>query len=92
MSRQDSVVRLNDGSRGSGSRVDSELKLGLLAVLGGETLEKESTETRTGTTTERVEDQETLKGLAVVWVVVLAAAQVRMYGDETHRQHVEFGQ
>jgi hypothetical protein len=66
VSRQDSVVRLNDGSWGSGSRVDSELKLGLLAVLGGETLKKESTETRTGTTTERVEDQETLKGLAVV--------------------------
>lgn len=73
MSRQDSVVRLDDGGRGSGSRVDSELELGLLAILSGETLEKESTETRTGTTTERVEDQETLKGLAVVWILLLAA-------------------
>jgi hypothetical protein len=66
VSRQDSVVRLNNGSRCSGSRVDSELELGLLAVLGGETLEEESTETRTSTTTERVEDQETLERLAVV--------------------------
>lgn len=69
MGRQDSVVRLNNGSRCSGSRVDSKLELGLLAVLGRETLKEESTETRTGTTTERVEDQETLERLAVVWVV-----------------------
>jgi hypothetical protein len=66
VSRENSVVRLNDGSRGSGSRVDGELELGLLAVLGRETLEEKSTETRTGTTTEGVEDQETLKRLAVV--------------------------
>jgi hypothetical protein len=66
VSRQDSVVRLNDGSRGSGSRVDSELELGLLAVLSRETLKEESTETGTSTTTEGVEDQEALERLAVV--------------------------
>jgi hypothetical protein len=91
VSRQDSVVRLNDGSRGSGSRVDSELELGLLAVLGGETLEEESTETRTGTTTERVEDQETLERLAVICIVELAAVQERMYDIKTYRRHDEFG-
>lgn len=66
VSRENSIVRLNDGSRGSGSRVDGELELGLLAVLGRETLEEKSTETRAGTTTEGVEDQETLKRLTVV--------------------------
>jgi hypothetical protein len=66
VSRQDSVVRLNNGSRGSGSRVDGELKLGLLAVLSRETLKEESTETGTSTTTEGVEDQEALERLAVV--------------------------
>jgi hypothetical protein len=66
VSRQDSVVRLNNGSRGSGSRVDGELELGLLAVLSRETLKEESTETGTSTTTEGVEDQEALERLAVV--------------------------
>lgn len=63
---EDGVVRLDDGSGDTGSRVDGELELALLAVLGRETLEKESTETGTSTTTEGVEDQETLQGVAVV--------------------------
>lgn len=67
VSRQNGVVGLNNGGRGARCRIDGELELGLLAELGRETLEEESTETGTGTTTERVEDQETLKGVAVVW-------------------------
>lgn len=63
---EDGVVRLDDGSGDTGSRVDGELELALLAVLGRETLEKESTETGTSTTTKGVEDQETLQGVAVV--------------------------
>jgi hypothetical protein len=35
---QNSVVGLNDGRRDTGSRVDGELELGLLAVLGSKTL------------------------------------------------------
>ena len=63
---EDGVVRLDDGSGDTGSRVDGELELALLAVLGRETLETESTETGTSTTTKGVEDQETLQGVAVV--------------------------
>jgi hypothetical protein len=69
VSRQNGVVGLNNGGRGSGSRVDGELELRLLAVLGREALEEESTETGAGTTAEGVEDKETLERVAVVWVV-----------------------
>ena len=63
---QDGVVGLNNGCRGLRSRVDTELQLALLAVINGETLHQQSTETRTGTTTEGVEDQEALEtGTAV---------------------------
>lgn len=63
---QDGVVGLNDGGSVLGGRVDTELQLRLLAVVDGETLHEESTETGSGTTTERVEDQETLETSAVV--------------------------
>lgn len=58
---QDRVVRLNDGDGGLRGRVDAELELALLAVVDGQTLHEESAETRAGTTTERVEDQEALE-------------------------------
>jgi hypothetical protein len=63
---QDGIVRLDDGSRNAGRRVDSELELALLAVLGGEPLKEEGTEARACTTAEGVEYQESLKGVAVV--------------------------
>jgi hypothetical protein len=65
--REDSVVGLNDRGRNARSRVDGELKLALLAVVGGKTFKEESTETGTCTSTEGVEDQETLERRAVVW-------------------------
>lgn len=60
------VVRLNNSGGNPRSWVDSKLKLRLLAIVGGEALEEERTETRTSSTTEGVENQETLKGRAVV--------------------------
>jgi len=66
VSREDSVVGLDDGRGNARSGIHSKLELALLAVIGRETLKEERTETRTCTTTERVEDQETLKGRAVV--------------------------
>jgi hypothetical protein len=63
---KDRVVRLNDRSCGLRGRVDAELELALLAVVHRETLHQQSTETRTGTATERVEDQESLETTAVV--------------------------
>lgn len=66
MGGEDGVVRLDNRVRGLRGGVDGELKLGLLAVVGGETLEQERTETRAGSTTERVEDEEALETRAVV--------------------------
>jgi hypothetical protein len=63
---QDGVVRLNHGGGSLRSRVDTELELALLAVVDGQTLHQEGSESRTGTTTEGVEDQETLETNAVV--------------------------
>ena len=63
---KDRVVGLNDGGGSLGSRVDAELELALLAVVDRETLHQESTETRTGTTTEGVEDEEALETNTVV--------------------------
>lgn len=60
VSRQHSVVGFNNSGRDTGSWVDGELQLALLAILSSQALQEQSTETRTGTTTERVEDQETL--------------------------------
>ena len=63
---KDGVVGLDDRGGDLGSRVDTELKLALLAVVNGQALHEESTETRTGTTTERVENEEALETRAVV--------------------------
>jgi hypothetical protein len=64
--RENSVVGLNHRGGDARSWVDSKLELALLAVVGREALEKKRTETGTCTTTERVEDEETLERGAVV--------------------------
>jgi len=64
--REDGVVRLNDGGGDLRRRVDGVAELGLLAVVNGEALEEERAETRASTTTDGVEDHETLKTGAVV--------------------------
>jgi hypothetical protein len=64
--REDSVVGLNDGGGDARSRVDGELELALLAVVGGKALKEKSTETGTCTSTEGVEDEETLERRAVI--------------------------
>lgn len=60
------VVRLNNRVGDLGGRVDRELELGLLAVIGREALEEESSETGSSSSTERVEDEETLETRTVV--------------------------
>jgi len=60
------VVWLNDGSGDLGARPDSEGDLGLLAVVDGQALEHQATETGTSTTTAGVEDKEALETSAVV--------------------------
>jgi hypothetical protein len=64
--RKDRVVRLDDRARELRSRVDTELQLGLFTVVGGKTLQEESAEAGTGSSTEGVEDKETLQTRAVV--------------------------
>ena len=66
VSRQNGVVGLDDGVGHSRGRVHTELELRLLAIVGGEALKDESTETGTGSTTEGVEDEEALKTVTVV--------------------------
>lgn len=63
---EDGVVRLDNRCGDLRGRVDTELQLALLAVVDGETLHQESTETRTSTSTEAVENEEALKTRAVV--------------------------
>jgi hypothetical protein len=63
---EDGVVWLDDGGCDLRSWIDTELELALLAVIDGQTLHQQGTETRAGTTAKGVEDQETLQSRAVV--------------------------
>jgi len=63
---QDGVVGLDNGSGDLRGGVDGEFQFGLLAIVDRETFQRESTETGTSTTTEGVEDQETLETGTVV--------------------------
>ena len=63
---EDRVVWLDNGGSGLWGWVDTELELGLLAVVDREALHEEGSETRSGSTTEGVENQETLETRAVV--------------------------
>lgn len=66
MGRQNRVVGLDDRAGQLRGRIDAKFQLGLFAVVGGEAFQQESTEPGTGSTTEGVEDEETLKSRAVV--------------------------
>ena len=61
VSGQNGVVGLDDSGRHLGSWVDGEFQLGFLTVVYTETFHKEGAEARSGTTTEGVEDKETLE-------------------------------
>jgi hypothetical protein len=63
---QDRVVRLDDRGGHLGSGVDGELELALLSVIRAQPLQQQTSETRTGTTSERVEDEESLETGTVV--------------------------
>jgi len=63
---QHRVVGLNDGGGHLGGGVHGETELGLLAVVDGESLEEEGSETGTGTATNGVEDEETLETSALI--------------------------
>ena len=63
---EDSVVWLNDGGGDLGGWVDGESELGFLTVVDGESLEKERSESGTGTSSNSVEDEESLESSALI--------------------------
>ena len=66
VSGQDGVVWLNNGGGDLRGWVDGETELGLLSVIDGKSLEEEGTKTGTGTTTDGVEDKESLETSALI--------------------------
>jgi hypothetical protein len=66
MGGEHGVVGLHDGGGDLGRWVGAESKLGLLAVVNGETLEEEGAETGAGATADGVEDHEALETGALV--------------------------
>ena len=64
--REDRVIGLHDRVRESRCGVNAELQLGLLAIVSRETFEDKSTEAGTSSTSERMEDKETLETGAIV--------------------------
>jgi hypothetical protein len=63
---KDGVVWLNNGGSSLRCGVNTELQLDLLAEVDGQTLHEKGTETRSSSTTEGVEDEETLETGAVI--------------------------
>jgi len=63
---QDGVVWLNNGGGDLWGWVDGETELGFLSVIDGKSLEEERSETGSGTTTDGVEDKETLETSALI--------------------------
>jgi len=63
---EDGVVWFNNRGGDLRSGIHAELELALLSIVDGQTLHQQGTETRTSSTTEGVEDQETLQTRAVV--------------------------
>jgi len=63
---EDGVVRLNDGSGDLRGREDGETELGFLTIIDGKSLEEEGTETGSSSSTDGVEDEETLETCALI--------------------------
>jgi len=63
---EDGVVWLNNGGGDLWGWVDGESELGFLSVVNGESLEEERSETGSGTSTDGVEDKESLETSALI--------------------------
>jgi hypothetical protein len=66
MGGKDGVVWLNNSGGDLWGWVDGETKLGLLTVIDGKSLEEKRSKTGSGTSTDGVEDEETLKSSALI--------------------------
>jgi hypothetical protein len=69
MGGEDCIVGFDHCGGDTRGGINGEFELGFLAVVSRETLKEKSSEARASATAERVEDQEALKGGAVVWKV-----------------------
>jgi len=66
MGGEDGVVWLDNGGGDLWGWVDGETELGLLSVIDGKSLEEERSESGSGTSTDGVEDEETLETSALI--------------------------
>merc|ERR1711881_620016 len=66
VSGEDGVVGLNNGGGDLWGWVDGETELGFLTIIDGKSLEEERSKTGSGTTTDGVEDEETLETSALI--------------------------
>ena len=66
MGRENGVVWLNNGGGNVWGWVDGESELGLLTVVDGESLEEKRSESGTGSSTDGIEDEETLETCALI--------------------------
>ena len=66
VSGEDRVVWLNNGGGNLWGWVDGETELGLLSVVDGKSLEEERSETGSCTSTDGIEDKETLETSALI--------------------------
>jgi len=63
---ENGVVGLDNSGGDLRGRIDGETELGFLTVIDGKSLEEEGAETGSGTTTDGVEDEETLETSALI--------------------------
>jgi len=66
VSGEDGVVWLNNGGGDLWGWIDGESELGFFTVIDGKSLEEERSETGTGSSTDGVEDEETLETSALI--------------------------
>merc|ERR1712054_10774 len=66
VSGKDGVVWLNNGSGDLWGWIDGESELGFLTIIDGKSLEEEGTETGSSSSTDGVEDEETLETSALI--------------------------
>lgn len=83
MGGQDCVVRFDDGRGCLRSRVDGELELGLLSILGSEALEHQGAKAGSSAASKRVEDEESLERVTVVCDIASSAINVEQAASST---------
>jgi hypothetical protein len=66
VSGQHGVIWLNNGGGDLWGWIDGETKLGFLTIIDGESLEEERSKSRSGTSSNGVEDEETLETSALI--------------------------